>query len=150
MPTRATVIEDSRRADVSGWKFQILPGYAGLRGIVSSTAPQHAGLIGLAKDLYAQFALIRRVLRQTISFLALLIDNLTCVFHRPMALAAVLLFRNRTRCRICRLRIWFLARQGARHEYKNVNALRLCCWTAFDHDGSPGANHLLRQWELRR
>ncbi len=54
----------------------------------------------------------RRVLRQTISFPALPIDDLTCVFHRPMALKAVLLFCNRTRRRTCSLGIWFLLEKG--------------------------------------
>ena len=113
MSNGAPVNEGGRRATASGWNSQIFRRHAVFPCVVFLTAPQRAGLIGQAKTSYILFALIRRVLRQIISFLAPSIDNLTCVIHRPMALAVVLLFGNRTRCRTCWLCIWFLLEKGS-------------------------------------
>ena len=64
--------------------------------------------------------------------------------------AAVLLFRDRTHRQICRWCIGFPHFNGGCYVYENSKSLRLCRRTAVDHDGSRGADQLLRQWELRR
>ncbi len=66
------------------------------------------------------------------------------------AAAAMLLFCDRTRRQICRRCIPFPHSKGGCYVYMNSASLRVCRRTAVDDDGRPGANRLLRRWELRR
>ena len=119
-------------------------------GRVPLMARSGAELIGQPNRSYIQFALIRRDLRQTISSRAVSVDNLTCVFHRPMALRRCCSFATARTGRPAGGAFRFFISDGGCYVYENSESLRLCRRTALDHDGSRGANQLLRQWELRK